>query len=78
MQACHSLYANRVAQRLNQVLESAFDIMVAFYQLPHGQAIAPVEYDTVNKCGPSFDPLDASPENLPEHFVRVCVLYIHR
>ena len=69
----HSLIANRVAKRPNQVLESAFDIMVAIYQLPHGQAIDP-EYDTVNKCGPSCDPLDASPED----FVRVCVLCIHR
>jgi hypothetical protein len=60
-----------------QVLESAFDIMVAYYQLPHGQAISP-PLDAVSRLSKSLcDPRDASPEKLPEHFVRICVQCIY-
>ena len=58
----------------DQVLEAAFDIMVAYHKLPHGLALDP-PLGSVNRPGVSFDDL---PLELPEHYVSVCVQCIYR
>lgn len=62
------------AQILAQILEAAFELMVAYCKVPHGQCCDP-QINTVNRPGVL---LDDSSKELPEHFVRICVQTIYR
>lgn len=62
------------AQTLIQILETAFELMVAYCKVPHGQACDP-QINTVNR---PFLFFEHSSKELPEHYVRTCVQFINR